>query len=181
MFIRDKQQITICVAAVVIIGGFILLRYLPLNSEIKKIDEQMSAQRLVIAKGASDGEQLPLFEEQLKKLQGELESYERNIPEKRDLGLFLSRIADLMNENNLSEQIIEPREEIRGEEFCCIPLDIKCKGTLAQMFKFYQRLQGMDRLIRIEQVKLTNDSSFSGNVNMQTKAVIYYHAETEQG
>ena len=181
MFIRDKQQITICVVAVVIIGGFILLRYLPLKSEITAIEEQISAQRLTIAKGASDSEQLSLFEEQLKKLQSDLEDYERNIPEKRDLGLFLSRIADLMNENNLSEQIIEPREVIKGEKFCCIPLNIRCKGTLAQIFMFYQRLQGLDRLIRIEQVKLTNDSSFSGNVSMQTKAVIYYRAETEQG
>jgi hypothetical protein len=49
------------------------------------------------------------------------------------------------------------------------------------MFEFYQRLQGLDRLIRIEQVKFLNDGSFGGDVSMQTRAVIYYRAEVEQG
>jgi Tfp pilus assembly protein PilO len=181
MLIRDKQQITICLIAVVTIGGFIIFRYLTLKNKIQAVEQTISAQRLTIAKGVSDREQLPLFEEQLKKLQSELEDYEANIPEKRDLGLFLSRIADLMNQYELREQIIESREEIKGENFSCIPLNIRCKGSLTQMFEFYQRLQGLDRLIRIEQVKFLNDGSFGGDVSMQTRAVIYYRAEVEQG
>lgn len=181
MFIRDKQQITICIIAVVTIGGFVIFRYLPLKSKVKAIEETMSAQRLTIAKGVSDSEQLPLFEEQLEKLKNELEDYEANIPKQRDLGLFLSRIADLMNQHKLREQIIEPRQEIRGENLSCIPLNIKCKGSLAQIFEFYQNLQGLDRLIRIEQVKFLNDGNFNGDMSMQTKAVIYYRSEVEQG
>jgi hypothetical protein len=58
---------------------------------------------------------------------------------------------------------------------------MKCKGKLAQIFEFYRRLQGMDRSVRIEQVKLFNDSDFSGEVSMDAKAVIYYMAKVGQG
>jgi hypothetical protein len=51
---------------------------------------------------------------------------------------------------------------------------MQCKGRLTQIFEFYKQLQKLDRLVRIEQVKLVNDSSFEGEVSMETKLVIYY-------
>jgi len=181
MFFRKRQQLMIFVAAGVTIGGFGLFRGLPLRRRIKALRQTKAAQTLTIAKGTADGKQLPLLKEQLLELQRELESYEANIPERSDIGVFLQRIAVLMNEHNLRGQMIEPRKEIKAEKLNCIPVNMKCKGGLTQIFEFYRRLQGMDRLIRIEQVKLFNDSDFSGEVAMEAKAVIYYRPEVGQG
>jgi len=181
MLFRKRQQLMIFVAAGVIIGGFGLFRYLPLRRRIKVARQTKAAQALTIAKGTADGKQLPLLKEQLLELQRELENYEANIPERSDIGVFLQKIAGLMNEHNLRGQVIEPRKEIKAEKLNCIPVNMKCKGRLTQIFEFYRRLQGMDRLIRIEQVKLFNDSDFSGEVGMEAKAVIYYRAQAGQG
>ena len=181
MLFRKRQQLMVFVAAGVIIGGFGLFRYLPLRRRIKALRQTKAAQTLIIAKGTADGKQLPLLKEQLLELQRELENYEANIPERSDIGVFLQKIAGLMNEHNLRGQVIEPRKEIKAEKLNCIPVNMKCKGRLTQIFKFYRRLQGMDRLIRIEQVKLFNDSDFSGEVAMEAKAVIYYRAQVGQG
>jgi len=181
MLFRKRQQLMIFVAAGVIIGGFGLFRYLPLRRRIKAASQTKAAQTLTIAKGTADNKQLPLLKEQLLELQRELENYEANIPERSDIGVFLQRIAGLMNEHSLRGQVIEPRKEIKAEKLNCIPVNMKCKGRLTQIFKFYRRLQGMDRLIRIEQVKLFNDSDFSGEVGMEAKAVIYYRAQAGQG
>lgn len=177
MLFRKRQQLMIFVAAGVIIGGFGLFRYLPLRRRIKALRQTKAAQALTIAKGTADGKQLPLLKEQLLELQRELENYEANIPGRSDIGVFLQKIAGLMNEHNLRGQVIEPRKEIKAEKLNCIPVNMKCKGRLTQIFKFYRQLQGMDRLIRIEQVKLFNDSDFSGEVGMEAKAVIYYRAQ----
>ena len=181
MLFRKRQQLMIFVAAGVIIGGFGLFRYLPLRRRMKAARQTKAAQALTIAKGTADGKQLPLLKEQLLELQRELENYEANIPERSDIGVFLQKIAGLMNEHNLRGQVIEPRKEIRAEKLNCIPVRMKCKGRLTQIFEFYRQLQGMDRLIRIEQVKLFNDSDFSGEVDMEAKAVIYYSAQVGQG
>jgi Tfp pilus assembly protein PilO len=181
MFFRERQQLSICVAAGVMVVGFVLLRYLPLHKRMNTLSQTQAAQTLTIAKGAADNQQLLVLKEQLLKLQQNLENYEANIPRQSDIGVFLHRIADLMNEHKLSGQVIEPRKEIKTEKLNCIPVNMKCKGKLAQIFEFYRRLQGMDRLIRIEQVKLFNDSDFSGEVSMDAKAVIYYMAKVGQG
>jgi Tfp pilus assembly protein PilO len=85
-----------------------------------------------------------------------------------------------MNEHDLKEQVITPGAEVEAERFRCIPVSMQCKGKLSQIFKFYHQLQALDRLVRIEQVRLSNDSGYDGQVSMETKAVIYYRAKVGQ-
>jgi len=125
--------------------------------------------------------QLPVLKEQLLKLQEAVGNYEANIPTRRSLGEFLHRIAALMNEHHLTEQLIQPGEEIEAKGLNCIPLNMQCKGRLKQIYEFFSSLQVLDRSIRIEDVKLVNDKDFSGEVRMQTKAFIYYRADSGQG
>ena len=181
MLFRDKQQITICVIAAAIVCVFVLLWYLPLRSKTNAAKQAKAERAIAIAKGTADARQLPLLEEQLLKLEARLGDYEANIPAQRAHGVFLHRIADLMKEHGLSEQVITPGEEIEADRFNCIPVSMRCKGELAQISEFYRRLQTQDRLVRIEKVKLSNDNSYSGQVNMETEAVVYYRAKVEQG
>ena len=118
--------------------------------------------------------------EKLQKLQQTVGNYEQNVPEHRELGEFLQKIANLMNEHNLVEQVIEPAREIEADQLNCIPVDMECKGRLTEIFAFYKSLQSMDRLVRIESIKLVNDRDFSGEVSMQTKVVIYYRPQPEK-
>jgi Tfp pilus assembly protein PilO len=177
MFFRERQQLTICVVAGVIVCVFLLFGYLPLRKRMKAVKQAKIAQTLVIAKGAADSRHLPLHKEQLLKLQNKLGNYKANIPEKNTFGGFLGSVTDLMNENNLKEQEITPGEEVKADQFNCIPVSIRCKGELAQIFKLYRQLQTLDRLVRIEQVKLSNDSDYNGQVSMETMAIVYYRAK----
>lgn len=177
MFLRKKQQLAICVVAVMLIADFLWFGCLPLWRTMRAIKQTKAALRVVITKAAIGSRQLPVLKEQLQKLQGMVSNYEVNVPTQRDLGGFLQQIANLMTEHNLSEQMVVPSKEIKADGLSCIPINMKCKGRLAQVFQFYKRLQRLDRLVRVEQVKLTNDSDFSGEVSMETKAVIYYRQE----
>jgi Tfp pilus assembly protein PilO len=145
------------------------------------VEQAKAEQVLTIAKGRADAEQLPVLEGQLQTIRAELQGYEAKIPDQRDFGAFMSEITDLMNEHNLKEQNIEPGETIKTEKFNCIPVSMQCKGGLRQLFDFYCCLQALDRLVRIEQIKLTNDAAYSGQVGMETKAVIYYRVGMGQG
>lgn len=181
MLFRDRQQIMIFFVGGAIVCVFMLFWYLPLQKRMKAVRQNKAAQTFTIAKGTADSKQLSLLEEQLQKMQAELGNYEARIPERIDIGVFLSRIADLMNEHNLKEQVITPSKEVEADNLNCIPVSMQCRGKLAQIFNFYQKLQKLDRLVRIEQVKLCNDSDFSGEVSMETKAVIYYRGKLRQG
>lgn len=181
MLFREKQQIVICVAAGVMVGGFVLFRYLPLRKRIKGVEQTRAAQMLVISKASAESAQLPALKEQLLKLEKVFGNYEANIPAQRDLGVFLQRIAGLMSKHNLGDQLVQPGKEIEAEGLHCIPITMRCKGRLKQIFEFFSSLQVLDRVVRIEQVKLENDSDFSGEVSMETEMIVYYRSEADQG
>ena len=179
MLFQERQQIVICVLAGAIAGGFLLFRYLPLQKTANAVEQMKAAQTFAIVKESAESEQLPVLEEQLLKLQAKVANYEANIPVQRDLGGFLRKVADLMNEHNLKEQVVETGKEIQTEGLNCIPIDMQCKGRLAQVFEFFKQLQALDRLVRIEKVELVNDGDFGGEVSMKTKVVIYYRPEAK--
>lgn len=164
-----------------LMSGFVVLRYLPLRKRIKIVKQTKAAELLAVSKGQTQSRQLPVLRQQSHDLAEAIGDYEARIPQQRQLGLFLREITDLMNENNLREQVIEPGEQTKTEKLNCIPVKMQCKGNLAELFQFFKRLQKLDRLIRIEQVKLTNDTGFTGEATMETMAVIYYGARLTEG
>jgi Tfp pilus assembly protein PilO len=177
----ERKQIAICVVAAAMAAAFVLFRYLPLRQRIKTVELTRTAQTLAISKASMERVKLPVIKEQLLELKRTVGNYKVSIPAQRDLGLFLQQITDLMSKHNLREQVIAPGKEIPAKELSCIPVDMQCKGTLAQVFEFHKQIQKLDRLVCIEQVKLANDNDFSGEVSMQTKVVIYYRPQSEQG
>jgi Tfp pilus assembly protein PilO len=179
---RERQQILICVAAVAIVGGFVLFRYLPLHRRLQAIEQRQTAQKLALAKAETEKQQLPVLTEQLRETQEKIGDYDAKIPRERNhLGVFLQQVTNLMNEHDLRENVIQPGQEIKADGLKCIPVDMRCKGRMDRIFEFYKRMQGLNRLVRIEHIKLENDTSFSGEVSMQTKAVVYYRMEPDQG
>ncbi len=173
----EKKQIIIIVVAILVFGGFILFRYIPMNRDMNAVKKERAEQNLIIAKGISDSEQLSVFEKQMHELQEKLDNYEANIPRQKDLGSFLKKIANLMDSNNLKDQAIKPLEETRINELICIPVSMECRGSLTELFEFYKNLQSLDRQIRINRVKLENGSDFNSEVKMQTEIVIYYRTQ----
>jgi Tfp pilus assembly protein PilO len=181
MLFQERKQIAICVAAGAIVAAFVLFCYRPLRQRIKAAEKTRAAQTLAITKASMERVQMPVIKEQLLKLQRTVGNYKANIPAQNDFGVFLQQIADLMNKHNLKEQVIAPGKEIAVKGLNCIPVDMQCKGTLAQVFEFQKQMQRLDRLVRIEHIKLANDSDFTGEVSLQTKVVIYYRPQSRQG
>lgn len=180
MLFRERKQITICVAAVAMVLGFVLLRYLPLRRRIKAVEQTTAAQKLAIAKALAERTQLPVLEDELLELEGVVGKYQANIPDNRDLGEFLQKIADVMNEHNLKDQFVQPRQEIKAEGLQCIAVSMQCRGRLHEVFGFFTALQLLDRSVRIEHVNLENDSDFSGEVSMKAETIIYYRPSGER-
>jgi Tfp pilus assembly protein PilO len=181
MLFGKKQQLVILILAGMLVADFALFGYLPLRQRMRAVNQKSALQAVGIEKASAQNAQLPGLKEQLAELKVAVANYERQVPTQRELGLFLHRIADLMDEHNLREQRIEPGKEVEAEDLRCIPISMRCKGRLTEIFEFFDALQSLDRLVRVEQVKLVNDRYFSGEASMETSAVVYYRHKAEQG
>lgn len=177
-WLQQRQQVLICALAAVLVLGFVFVRYLPLKKNLKAVRSEIAEAQTSVDNFWIQQKQLPVLKEQLLSMQQKAQDYENLVPEQRNLGDFLQQMANLKNKHNLSEQLIQPGSEIKASALNCIPLDMKCKGTLVQMFEFYKSLQSLDRQIRIESLMLDNESDFSGQLSMETKMMIYYTSKS---
>jgi len=181
MLFRGREQIVICVVAGLFAADFVLFGCLPLQKRLKNIAKARAAQRLVIAKASTQARQLPVLKKQLDELKRAVGDYKAKVPDQRGLGVFLHRIANLMKEHNIREQVVRPGEELEAEGLRYIPVSVQGRGKLKEIFQFFSSLQALDRLVRIKQVSLENDEHFNGEVSMRTEMFICYRAETGQG
>jgi Tfp pilus assembly protein PilO len=177
--IGKRKQVLVLIVTVMLVADFVLFGYLPSRRRMKSVKQAKTKQMQIIAKASSESRQLPDLKQQLQKLQNTVADFKLNVPTQRDIGIFLQQIVNLMTECDLTEQLVAPGKELKADGLNCIPVDMKCKGKLAQIFRFYQRLQKSGRLVRIERIKLTNDTNLTGDVTMQTQAVIYYRTGAE--
>jgi Tfp pilus assembly protein PilO len=176
---EKKQQVVIFAIAAALAMVFVLFWYLPSYKRLKSLKQERAKLVMVADKAKNLKRQLPELKAQLVTLQQATANYEQRIPDYRGLGEFLHGITNLMNEHNLKDQQIQPGEEVKTGQLYCIPVSMKCKGRLVQLFEFYKSLQSFDRLVRIEQMELVNDGDFKGRLGMQTKASIYYRTQKQ--
>lgn len=77
---RERKQIMILVAAGVMVGGFVLLRYLPLRKEKKAAMQAKAAQAFVLNKASLESAQLSTIKEQFAGIQKTAAKFEANVP-----------------------------------------------------------------------------------------------------
>jgi Tfp pilus assembly protein PilO len=181
MLFGKRQQAAIFVLAVLLVADFVFFGVVPSRHRLRQIRQKRSERLSLISSADAASQKLSQLKEEIALLEATVGDYGRKVPAATELGGFLHKIAELMNEHNLQEQFVQPAGETQAEGLSCIPLSIRCKGDLQQIFGFCKSLQKLERLVRIEQIILTNDSEFKGQVSMQTKAAIYYHSDGQQG
>jgi Tfp pilus assembly protein PilO len=180
MQIREGRQIVILCLVGAMITGFVFFRYLPLRVKMRAIEHSRQEHQALISRASIESQKFLEYEQELEQLKWKMEDYDIRIPANRDIGGFLQKITSLMDEHHLVEQYVQPGKEIQVDGLKCIPVSMKCKGRLEQIFGFFRSLQKLDRAIRIERVELLNDVEFNGDVKMQTDASIYYEAQLQQ-
>jgi len=180
MRFRVKKQVLIFIAAGLVVIGFVVLRYLPLSKIRTSLSQEQVALEAMMKRARAKEAELPKLRAQLGELNSKLADFDSRIPPDIQLGQFLGGIAALMDEHQLTEQQIAPGEQIESKELICIPVTMKCAGRLEQIRDFCQALQGLDRTVRIETFRLTNDQQYSGQIRMETEAVIYQTKSTSK-
>ena len=179
MQIQGKQQLIIIGLGIAIIAGFGILRYYPLARTAKDVKQAQTLQLAAITQAESQSRQLPIIREQIKKIQAEVGEYDEKIPTSRDLAVFWQEIADIMNRFNLKDQLVQPGTETHDQDLACIPINIQCSGNIEQIFAFFNSLQKIKRVIRIEQLQLDNDQNLTGLLNAKAKANVYYRTSVQ--
>lgn len=177
----DKQPTVLVAAVLLLAAGFGIFRYLPLLRQRQAMDETIAQNHMTLQNIQTQKIRLPELTEQFERMQARSAAFNAGIPAGRSFGELWRQIADLMNQYNLTDQLVQPAQPIETEQLGVIPLTLACTGRMRDIYAFFRAIEQWDRLIRFEQVEFTNDSAFSGSVKLNAKAQLYYQPEQKQG
>lgn len=170
---ETKQLILFGVGIALIIGvGFFRCR--PLLARTRHLKIAKSSQMTENAGIRTQMLELPKIGNKMRSLRTEIGEYYGKIPRNREFASLWDQIAAMMQSLKLRDQLIQPDQEVLGSEINSISITIKCAGSFTQLFEFFKLLDDFERVVRIEQIKLTNSQTDSGIVTMDAKAKIYY-------
>ncbi len=168
-----KQQMWVYIIAGLFVCDFVACGYIPSRQRLLTLERVWAQQRKTIATAAAQSAELPGLERRLRDMKQVVEDFDRRVPADRASGTFLQQIVGIMTDCRLAEQVVLPGKEVKTEELNCVPIHVACKGTLTDIFRFFTRLQSLDRLVRVEKVALDNDTDLAGQISMQVEAVIF--------
>jgi len=171
---QDKKKIWIATIAMLAFALLAVFGYVPIVWQKYVINQSLRRQSLTMEQVRTCADQLSAVEEKISELKPLAEKSERSIPENRQFASLWQEIAELMNQHNLKDQQVKPGEELQDGDVRSVSLEIQCNGKLSDMFAFIGSLEKMERLVRIEQMDLTNDKDYTGQLTLSAKAKVFY-------
>ncbi len=173
----DRKQFVMSIVVVALAIAFVLFQFMPLNKKARTIK---AANISLIAENTAALEKqkaLPKLCSEIEWIEAQIGDFDVKIPVSRSYGSFLQELTLVMEQQGLTEFVVQPGVEMEIAGQSCIPVKIKCKGELIQIFNFFKALEKFERVIQIEEVSLAGDGKFDGNVKMQAGLNIFYRAE----
>lgn len=175
-----KQQAWVYVVGCLFVADFAFYGYLPAHRRLQSLHELQRQNARLVETAQSQQQALPGLRRTLEATEEAVAHYDQSIPVGRSLVSFQRQITDMMTENALTDQVIVPQSEVQADELVCIPVRMNCKGSLEGVFGFCRALRTMDRLVRIENLRLKNDTNYTGQISLEAETVIFYRPEKAQ-
>jgi len=170
----DRKQVILLAITAAVGAGSAMFGYLPIAHQKMVLRESMRRNALTLEQIRVQGRQLPDLEKKVEALEQKAVEFDEKAPRERQFAQLWQTITQIMNEHQLSNQLVQPGVEVRGEPVSRMELTLQCTGSFENVFELFRCLEQMDRLIRIESVKLNNDAEFSGQLNVQACASVYF-------
>ncbi len=118
---------------------------------------------------------VPELIERVETMKAEYADFDLRLPSRAGLGDFLQQVNENLAEEGLVSEWVRPGDSIEGDLFHSMPVDMRFQGTYIATVRFLERLESMERLVRIHQLDISRDQdSETGNLNVEMRINIYF-------
>jgi len=100
----------------------------------------------------------PELVKQVKSMRDRYKNFDRRLPGRQELGGFLKEISGYLGDEHFSDQLIEPGSPTRQELFHTLPIIMRFRGSYLTSVDFFKRIEEMQRLTRIQKLKITKNT-----------------------
>ncbi len=156
---------------------------LPMQDEIKTLNENLGTLQEKIQEGRAAKAQLPQFREEVRQLELELDTLLRILPARRNTPDLLRRIRSLAEQGDFTLRRFTPGQLTDQEFFSQWPIAVSVEGTYHNLALFFDKISRFSRIINVENLEVgainREESPHTISASFTAKTFVYKEPEPE--
>lgn len=149
----------------------------PMNQQIASLNNQRESLIQEINRGETAKARAIEFEAELKRLEHQLESLKKILPESEEIADLYSRIQQEGTELGLTITAFRPGNHVPKEYYEEWPIAISISGNYHILAKFFERLGKLYRVINVNDVQIRAVARQGETINVQCTATTFIYKE----
>jgi len=143
--------------------GAVLFVYRGQGKELDALKGKIKSSKTALQAQAKTTRIVPDLVRQVESMKNRYKDFDRRLPHRQEIGGFLREIAGHLGEKKFSDQLIEPGSPTREDLFHTLPIIMRFRGSYLTSVDFLKRIDKMERLTRIQKLKINKIAKKSNN------------------
>lgn len=153
MKLRTEQAITVA-SAVGIVCLFVTVVHLPQSRELKELKVQIHAEQEKLAQAKQESSGLMGLNKRVQSLRTVVGDFNKRLPDRSELGVFLEQIVAKLKSANLVSQEIRPQSPSSTERYSELPVAMNFRGSFQNICAFLLSIEQITHLTQVETLQL---------------------------
>ena len=162
----------------VMVAGAGLFVYRGQGKKLDDLEISITSSKATLKTQGQTVEIVPELIKQVGAMRTRYKNFDRRLPVRQELGGFLKDISAHLGDEKFSDQLIEPGSPTREDLFHTLPIIMRFKGSYLTSVDFLKRIDEMERLTRIQKLKITKKpvkgDKDEGKVDIELQLNIYF-------
>lgn len=172
-----------CVAGLVavmvlLIGGYVFSFWMPLQEEIKGLNDNIQQQQTLLQRQLSTAKDLPRKRLQFEEMRKQLALASSMLPEKSQIPDLLDGVSRAGKHAGLEFSIFQPMPEVKKELHAEVPVTLNMTGTFRQIALFLSAAGEMQRIVDVKNLSFVQGNN--NELQVSGQAVTYRLLDDEE-
>lgn len=163
--------------AVLMICGFYFACIRPAQNQQAAIASLIASKKTELVVGQARAANLPAVKAEVDQLKGRLERFDKKLPKKPDMDLFMREITHVSEQASLKKVTVQPGTPKRSDLFSEMPIALNFTGDFNSVVAFLKQTEEMQRLTRVRSLNIKTKDAQQGNVEVDVSMSIYFADE----
>lgn len=148
--------------------------YMPQSGKLEDLRSGIASAKTALETHAQNVSVVPDMLKQVQNMKVRYKDFDRKLPKRKELGGFLREVSSNLADERLANQLIEPGSPTREELFNTLPIIMKFRGSYLSLASFLKRIDEMQRLSRIQKVKIETNPKDDSALDIELQMNIYF-------
>jgi type IV pilus assembly protein PilO len=158
----SKKVILLLVILGALTAAYYFVFYSPDQENLDRLTNELNQEKQKLSKSMAIHRDMQKFEEQVEKLNQELQVVRAQLPDEKEIPEILKNISSLGKESSLEFTLFRPKPEEPQPFYAKVPIELSTVGSYHNTGMFFDKVSKLPRIINVVDFNMTRAKEVKG-------------------